>query len=154
MSIDGAHSGATDTFSEQGTCGDVFLCQGHHLVDVCFQIKRKALCPVHFYPVMNVCMYCTCLPVVVCSFMHAKCLAVPDHHLSPGRLHPSPFSPPLPWSINQIPCSTSACVIPSPEGKSCDPDLHQSTMWCFLTHPPPERNILRKKHTVSSHYFL
>ena len=67
ISIDDAYS--VMKYSKQGTCGGIF----------CVKVT------LYIGPPMNVCMYYMCSPVVVCPFMHAKYLTLPDHHHSPTR---------------------------------------------------------------------
>lgn len=146
MSIEKVHSGATLTFSQQGTCGGILCGKVTLFIGECHFIqmprlkKKKALCCVQSYSVMNVCMFCRLLPLVVCPFMHSKSPMPDCQHATTlcPLTYARPFSSAPPGCINQIPCSTSVRVILSPEGKPCEPDLHQSTL--VLPRPSTPKN--------------
>lgn len=89
---------------------------------------------------------CSCLWLFVhlCMLSASTCLTITTlqhRRFDPTytSLHPSPFFLLHLRSINQIPCSTSACVIPPPLRGNVT-DLHRF-MRCFLTHPHPEKSI-------------
>lgn len=154
MSIEKVHSGATVTLSQQGTCGGIFCVKVTLFVGECHFIqmprlkkkrKEKALCCVHSFSLMNVCMFCKVLPLVACPFMQAKS-PVPDHQHS-TTLYPL-------WSdqCKTILLTTSTvhksnpvfhlCVCHPVPWRGNLADLTSTNpCWCFLTHPPPELSI-------------
>lgn len=140
MSIEEAHSGATVTFSQRGTCGGIFCVKVTLFVgERCFiqmpQKKKPVPCCTCILSCMYACTVSACLWLFVhLCMLNAPCLTISTLRYAHFDLtYASPFSPPPPRCINQIPCSTSACVIPSPEG--------ETSRNLTSTHPPPERSI-------------
>lgn len=142
MWIEKVHSGATVTLSQQGTCGGIFCVKVTLFIGECHFIQMPRLKKKEKSSVLR---------AHLCK-LKAPCriISTPLHSTHFDLTNARPFSSPPPRCINQIPCSTSVCVILSPEGKPCRPDLHQSML--VLPHPstPSTEHPDRMKQTVGS----
>lgn len=129
------------------------LCQGHPVHGPCHECMHA--------------LYTLASPAVVCPFMHAKCLAWPDHHHSPTRpLWSDLYQPAIP--AHSLPKEHKSnpmfhlCVCVSSHPLRRKPrisNLHQSNVVFSHTSTLPEKSIqiiIGGKHKLSAifHFFF